>query len=100
MMVPPEDTSPKRKESMKTKATKKPAGKFAVQAGPSGKMQKFSGASPQQPGVTHRTNKAGKGAEFASGGPSGKMQSFTPVKPQKSGVTSQSNSGGGGYAKK
>ena len=68
----------------------KPAGAFAVKGGPSGKMQKFAGVSPQEPGVTHRTNSPGKGAPFAKGGGSGKMHSFSPVKPQKSGRSSQS----------
>jgi hypothetical protein len=72
------------------KSSNKPAGKFAVQPGPSGKMQKFSGASQQQPGVTHRTNKGGKGAQFPEGGPSGKMQKFKGTAPQKSGRSSQS----------
>jgi len=63
------------------KSSSKPAGKFKINAGPSGKMQKFSGASPQQPGVTHRTNTAGKGAPFAKGGGSGKMHKFEAVKP-------------------
>ena len=83
------------------KATKKSPGKQKIQAGPSGKMQKFHGVSPQQPGVTHRTNSAGKGAEFPKGGPSGKMQKFTPVTVQKAGVSHVTNSGGGGdkYAK-
>lgn len=68
----------------------KPAGRFKVQAGGSGKMEKFSGATPQKPGVTAVTSAAGKGALFAKGGPSGKMRSFTPVKAQKSGRSSQS----------
>jgi hypothetical protein len=72
------------------KATSKPAGKFAVKGGPSGKMAKFTGADAQQPGVTNRTNTPGKGAAFPEGGPSGKMHGFSPVKPQKSGRTSQS----------
>jgi hypothetical protein len=72
------------------KATQKPAGGFAVKGGPSGKMAKFTGADPQKPGVTARTNTPGKGAPFAKGGPSGKMHGFTPVKAQKSGRSSQS----------
>jgi hypothetical protein len=76
---------------MPSKTSKsKPAGGFAIKGGPSGKMQKFAGASAQQPGVTHRTNKAGKGAQFPEGGPSGKMQKFSAVKAQKSGRSSQS----------
>lgn len=76
---------------MPSKSSKsKSAGGQKIQAGPSGKMQKFMGVSAQQPGVTHRTNKAGKGAQFPSGGPSGKMHKFAGVKPQKSGRSSQS----------
>ena len=71
-------------------ATSKPAGKFKVQAGGSGKMEKFSGATPQKPGVTAVTSSPGKGAAFAKGGPSGKMHGFSPVKAQKSGRSSQS----------
>ena len=87
---------------MATKKTssKKSAGKMAIQAGPSSKMQKFSGAGTQASDRTAVTQHAGKGASFPSGGPSGKMAKFSPVKAQKPGVTSQSNSGGGGYAKK
>lgn len=81
-------------------SSKKPAGKQAIQGGPSGKMHKFSGAGSQKSGITSVTPHAGKGASFASGGPSGKMQGFTPVKAQKPGVTSVTNSGGGSYAKK
>jgi hypothetical protein len=73
----------------KKSTSKSPAGQ-KIQAGPSGKMQKFSGASPQKPGVTARTNSAGKGKPFPEGGPSGKMHGFTGVKPQKSGRSSQS----------
>lgn len=101
VMVPTNDTpKPKRNDSMKGKtSSKKPAGKMAVQPGPSGKMHKFSGAGTQKPGGTAQAQHAGKGESFPSGGPSGKMQKFTPIKPQKPGKTSQSNSGGGGYAK-
>ena len=65
------------------KSSSKPAGKQKIQAGPSGKMQKFTGVSAQEPGVTHRTNKAGKGAPFPKGGPSGKMHKFEGVKAVK-----------------
>ena len=81
-------------------SSKKSAGKMAIQAGPSGKMHKFSGAGPQQSDKTAVTAHSGKGASFPSGGPSGKMQKFTGVKTQKPGVTSVTNSGGGSYAKK
>lgn len=60
-----------------------PAGKQKIQAGPSGKMHKFSGAGAQKPGVTATTKHGGKGASFPSGGPSGKMQRFSPVKAAK-----------------
>lgn len=77
----------------------KPAGPQKIQTGGPGNMQKFSGASPQAPGVSAVTNKKGKGASFPQGGPSNAMQKFTPVKPQKPGVSAVTNSGGGGYAK-
>lgn len=72
------------------KSSSKPAGKQKIQAGPGGKMHKFSGSDSQKPGVTATTSSSGKGAAFPSGGPSGKMQKFVPVKPQKSGRSSQS----------
>jgi hypothetical protein len=81
------------------KATAKPAGKQAIQAGPSGKMKKFGGAPAQTPGQTAQLGMTGKGPEFIQGGPSGKMQKFTPVKPQRPGGSAVTNSGGGGYAK-
>jgi hypothetical protein len=82
-------------------SSKKPAGKMAVPAGPSGKMHKFSGAGPQQSDKTAVTQHSGKGAAFPSGGPSGKMAKFVGVKTQKPGVTHTTNAGGGGgkYAK-
>jgi hypothetical protein len=72
------------------KAQSKPAGKYAVKAGPSGKMHKFSGATAQKPGVTATSTSTGKGGGFAKGGPSGKMHPFTAVKTQKPGRSSQS----------
>ena len=99
-MVPPTEEKRKIKMAKGKTSTKKPAGKQAVQAGPSGGMHKFAGAGTQQPGGTAQANHPGVGAKFASGGPSGKMQKFTPVKPQRPGVTQNTNSGGGGYAKK
>lgn len=72
------------------KSTSKPAGAFAVKAGPGGKMKKFGGVVAQKPGVTATTQGSGKGAQFPEGGPSGKMHKFSGVKPQKSGRTSQS----------
>jgi hypothetical protein len=69
---------------MPTKTTtSKPAGKQKIQAGPSGKMHKFSGVTAQKPGVSATTKGSGKGASFAKGGPSGKMQRFSPVKAAK-----------------
>ena len=65
------------------KSSSKPAGKQKIQAGPSGKMQKFSGAGPQKSGVSATTKHSGKGAAFPEGGPSGKMQKFSGVKAVK-----------------
>ena len=65
------------------KSTSKPAGKFKIQAGPSGKMKKFGGLAAQKPGVTAVTQSSGKGAAFPSGGPSGKMHKFEGVKAVK-----------------
>jgi hypothetical protein len=76
---------------MPSKTSKsKPAGKQKIQAGPSGKMHKFSGVGAQAPGVSATTKHSGKGAAFPSGGPSGKMQKFSAVKAQKPGRSSQS----------
>jgi hypothetical protein len=72
------------------KSTSKPAGKFKVQAGGSGKMHKFGGAAAQKPGVTATTSSSGKGAAFPEGGPSGKMHGFSGVKAQKPGRSGQS----------
>jgi len=73
------------------KSSSKPAGKFKIQAGGSGKMQSFKGVGDQQPGVSAVTAKnAGKKFSGPSTGGSGKMHSFTAVKPQKSGRSSQS----------
>jgi hypothetical protein len=69
----------------------KPAGDQKIKAGGSGKMAKFTAASPQPPGVTHRANKAGKGAPFPQGGPSGKMAGASKVSPQQPGVTHRTN---------
>ena len=71
-------------------STSKPAGAQKIKAGPSGKMNKFGGASAQKPGVTATTKGSGKGAPFPQGGPSGQMHKFSGVKPQKSGRSSQS----------
>lgn len=65
------------------KSSSKPAGKQKIQAGPSGKMHKFSGAGAQAPDKTAVTKHSGKGAAFPQGGPSGKMQKFTGVKAVK-----------------
>ena len=69
--------------AMTKKSSSKSAGKMKIQAGPSGKMQKFSGAGPQKPGVSATTKHSGKGAPFAKGGPSGKMAKFQGVKAVK-----------------
>jgi hypothetical protein len=37
----------------------KSAGKQKIQAGPSGKMHKFTPVKPQKPGVSHNTNTGG-----------------------------------------
>lgn len=66
----------------------KPAGKQKIDAGPSGKMAKFTGAGTQKPDSTAQTKHAGKGAPFPKGGPSGKMHKFTPVKAVKGGTGS------------
>jgi hypothetical protein len=67
------------------KTTSKPAGKQAIKAGGSGKMQKFSGSGPQPADKTAQAKHSGKGAPFPKGGPSGKMHKFTPTKPVKGG---------------
>ena len=67
----------------------KPAGKQAIKAGGSGKMQKFSGSGPQKADSTAQVKHSGKGAPFPQGGPSGKMQKFKPVKAQKPGQSGQ-----------
>jgi hypothetical protein len=78
----------------------KPAGKQAIQPGPSGKMNKFKAVGTQAPGGTAVAGSGGsKSWPSDIAGPSGKMQKFTPVKPQKPGVSSVTNSGGG-YSKK
>jgi hypothetical protein len=41
------------------KAGSKSAGKQKIQAGPSGKMQKFTPVKPQKPGVSSVTNSGG-----------------------------------------
>ena len=65
------------------KSSSKSAGKQKIQAGPSGKMQKFSGVGAQAPGVSATTKHSGKGSPFAKGGPSGKMHKFEGVKAVK-----------------
>lgn len=71
------------------KSSSKSAGKQKIQAGPSGKMHKFSGAGPQKADQTAVTQHKGKGASFVKGGPSGKMHGFSGVKNQKPGRSSQ-----------
>jgi len=82
------------------KSSSKPAGKMAIQAGPSGQMHSFAGAGPQAEGRTAVTQHKGKGGTGPTAGPSGKMAKFTAVKTQKPGGTAVTNSGGGSYAKK
>lgn len=65
------------------KSSNKPAGKFKLEAGGSGKMRKFGGAAAQKSGVSATTNMTGKGADTFTAGPSGKMQKFTAVKAVK-----------------
>jgi hypothetical protein len=91
-MVPNDGKGAKTVAKASTKkATAKSPGAQKIQAGPSGKMHKLSGAGPQAPsGVTNVTKHAGKGAPFPKGGPSGQMHGFAGVKPQKSGRSSQS----------
>jgi len=66
------------------KTTSKPAGKFAVKAGPKGGMHDFQGVGTQAADTTAvkgsgASNKFGK---LQKGG-GGKMQKFTPVKAVK-----------------
>ena len=72
----------------KKSSSKSPAGQ-KIQAGPSGKMQKFKGVGTQKPGGSS-VNASDGGGKFAKGGPSGKMHGFSGVKAQKSGRSSQS----------
>jgi hypothetical protein len=65
------------------KATSKSPSKQKIQAGGSGKMNKFGGAVAQKPGVSATTKGSGKGAPFPQGGPSGKMHKFEGVKAVK-----------------
>ena len=66
------------------KTQSKPAGKMKVQAGPSGKMQKFTPVGSQPADTTAVKNSGGstKYGKLSTGG-SGKMQKFTPVKAVK-----------------
>lgn len=82
-------------------AKQKPAGGQKAQAGPSNKMQKFSGSAPQKADSTAQQSAVrGKGAPFAKGGPSGKMTGNMTVKAQKPGTSAQSNTiGRSSYAK-
>jgi hypothetical protein len=53
-------TEEKRKPKMaKSKASGKSAGKQKIQAGPSGKMQKFSPVKPQKPGQSAQQSSGG-----------------------------------------
>jgi hypothetical protein len=65
-MVPTEDSKRSVKNVAKGKSStakggKSGAGKYKVPAGPSGKMQKFTGVKTQKPGVSHVTNTGGGG---------------------------------------
>ena len=73
----------------KKSTSKSPSGQ-KIQAGGSGKMHNFGGATAQKPGVSATSGSGGKGKPFPTGGPSGKMHKFQGVKPQKSGRSSQS----------
>jgi len=42
-------------------SSSKSAGKMKIQAGPSGKMHKFTPVKQQKPGVSHNTNTGGGG---------------------------------------
>lgn len=65
------------------KTQSKPAGKMAVKAGPSGKMQKFTPVG-NQPADTTAVKNSGGGTKFGALKTGGsKMQKFTPVKPLK-----------------
>jgi hypothetical protein len=65
------------------KSTSKSPSKQKIDAGPSGKMHKFGGATAQKPGVSATTGSSGKGKPFPTGGPSGKMHKFEGVKAAK-----------------
>lgn len=65
------------------KVTSKPAGKNKIQAGPSGKMQKFKPVGAQKADRTSVEMSGGNTNPYVKGGPSGGMHSFTPVKPVK-----------------
>jgi hypothetical protein len=62
-MVPTTDTpKPARRTNVKGKSsTNKSSGKQKIQAGPSGKMQKFTPVKPQKPGGSAVTNSGGGG---------------------------------------
>ena len=63
--------------------TSKSAGKQKIQAGPSGKMHKFSRRRRAEAGRDRYHQASGKGGQFAKGGPSGKMHKFEGVKAVK-----------------
>lgn len=64
------------------KTSSKSAGAQKIQAGPSGKMRKFTPVGTQKADRTS-VEPSGSSGKFAKGGPSGKMQKFTPVKALK-----------------
>lgn len=58
-MVPTVATKGKMKMAKTKGSSTKSAGKQKIQAGPSGKMQKFTPVKPQKPGVSAVTNTGG-----------------------------------------
>ena len=61
VMVPPTEEKRKPKMAKSKSSSGKSASKQKIQAGPSGKMHKFTPVKPQKPGVTHNTNSGGGG---------------------------------------
>jgi hypothetical protein len=74
------------------KVTSKPAGKFKINAGGKGKMQKFKGVGTQKPGVVEVAGSGGgtdPGAKIPTGGTGkigGKQVGVKAVKPGQTGV--------------
>jgi hypothetical protein len=59
VMVPTTEEKRKIKMAKGKSSSGKSAGKQKIQAGPSGKMQKFVPVKPQKPGVSNVTNSGG-----------------------------------------